>query len=157
MEDLGTVDDVVHIAFKAAIVVALLVGIVSLTPFGGRVVNSIPFFGESTDRASVDYRAQLAGGSGLFGGKASAVPFYKALLRINPLHPGANHELVHYYEGSRRPAPAPLRGVRSPGRWRYLRAGSAAPPESCDGPFLDARLRRATPVARASDRGPRIN
>jgi Tfp pilus assembly protein PilF len=50
------------------------------------------------------YRAQLAGGSGLFGGKASSVPFYKALLRINPLHPGANHELVHYYENCRRPA-----------------------------------------------------
>jgi tetratricopeptide (TPR) repeat protein len=50
------------------------------------------------------FRAQLAGGSGLFGGKASAVPFYKALLRINPLHPGANHELVHFYENFRRPA-----------------------------------------------------
>jgi tetratricopeptide (TPR) repeat protein len=50
------------------------------------------------------YRAQLAGGSGLFGGQASSVPFYKALLRINPLHPGANHELVHYYENARRPA-----------------------------------------------------
>ena len=45
---------------KAAIVVALLVGIVSLTPFGGRVVNSIPLFSESTERASVDYRQQLA-------------------------------------------------------------------------------------------------
>jgi tetratricopeptide (TPR) repeat protein len=50
------------------------------------------------------YRAQLAGGSGLFGGKASAVPFYKALLRVNPLHPGANHELVHFYENFQRPA-----------------------------------------------------
>jgi Tfp pilus assembly protein PilF len=50
------------------------------------------------------YRAQLAGGERLFGGQASSVPFYKALLRINPLHPGANHELVHYYENSRRPA-----------------------------------------------------
>jgi Tfp pilus assembly protein PilF len=50
------------------------------------------------------YRAQLAGGAGLFGGKASSVPFYKALVRINPLHPGANHELLHYYENSRRPA-----------------------------------------------------
>ncbi len=50
------------------------------------------------------HRAQLGGGSGLFGGTAGSVPFYKALLRINPLHPGANHELVHYYEGSRRPA-----------------------------------------------------
>jgi hypothetical protein len=32
------------------------------------------------------------------------VPFYKALLRINPLHPGANHELVHHYDNSSRPA-----------------------------------------------------
>jgi hypothetical protein len=50
------------------------------------------------------YRAQLAGGSGLFGGQVSSVPFYKALLRVNPLHPGANHELVHFYENFRRPA-----------------------------------------------------
>src|SRR5262249_13920584 len=50
------------------------------------------------------FRAQLVGGSGLFGGQASSVPFYKALLRINPLHPGANHELLHFYENSRRPA-----------------------------------------------------
>jgi tetratricopeptide (TPR) repeat protein len=49
-------------------------------------------------------RAQLAGGSGLFGGQVSAVPFYKALLQINPLHPGANHELVHFYENMKRPA-----------------------------------------------------
>ncbi len=49
------------------------------------------------------YRAHLAGGQG-FGGVVGAVPFYKALLRINPLHPGANHELVHYYENARRPA-----------------------------------------------------
>jgi Tfp pilus assembly protein PilF len=34
----------------------------------------------------------------------AAVPYYKALLRINPLHPGANHELVHYYEHLQRPA-----------------------------------------------------
>ena len=50
------------------------------------------------------FRAQLAGGSGLFGGKALSVPFYKALLRVNPLHPGANHELVHFYENFQRPA-----------------------------------------------------
>jgi hypothetical protein len=50
------------------------------------------------------YRAQLAGGSGLFGGQVSAVPFYKALLHLNPLHPGANHELLHFYENYRRPA-----------------------------------------------------
>jgi tetratricopeptide (TPR) repeat protein len=37
-------------------------------------------------------------------GPNSAVPFYKALLRINPLHPGANHELVHHYENIHRPA-----------------------------------------------------
>lgn len=35
---------------------------------------------------------------------AGAVPYYKALLRINPLHPGANHELVHHYENIKRPA-----------------------------------------------------
>jgi tetratricopeptide (TPR) repeat protein len=50
------------------------------------------------------YRAQLAGGAGLFGGQVSSVPFYKALLRIDPLHPAANHELLHYYENCRRPA-----------------------------------------------------
>jgi len=50
------------------------------------------------------YRAQLDGGAELFGGRASSVPFYKALLRINPLHPGANHELLHYAEKCQRPA-----------------------------------------------------
>jgi Tfp pilus assembly protein PilF len=49
------------------------------------------------------YRAVLAGGTG-FGGSVGAVPFYKALLHVNPLHPGANHELVHYYDNTRRPA-----------------------------------------------------
>jgi tetratricopeptide (TPR) repeat protein len=42
-------------------------------------------------------RAQLADGPGM-------IPYYKALLMLNPLHPGANHELVHYYENIRRPA-----------------------------------------------------
>jgi hypothetical protein len=46
------------------------------------------------------WRAQLAGQD---GPHAPAV-FYKALLRINPLHPGANHEFVHYFENIRRPA-----------------------------------------------------
>jgi len=41
---------------------------------------------------------------GFQGGPTEGIPFYKALLRVNPLHPGANHELVHFYEGSRRPA-----------------------------------------------------
>lgn len=43
-------------------------------------------------------RAQIAEGPN------SATPFYKALLRVNPLHPGANHELVHSFENIRRPA-----------------------------------------------------
>ncbi|MBM3980356.1 MAG: hypothetical protein FJ304_08730 [Planctomycetes bacterium] len=46
------------------------------------------------------WRAQLAGAD---GPNATAV-FYKALLRVNPLHPGANHEFVHFYENVRRPA-----------------------------------------------------
>lgn len=44
------------------------------------------------------WRAQLAD-----TGNAKAV-YYKALLRVNPIHPGANHELVHYFENIRRPA-----------------------------------------------------
>ncbi|HEY1186886.1 MAG TPA: hypothetical protein VGE74_04470 [Gemmata sp.] len=46
------------------------------------------------------WRAQLATGD---GPNAAAV-FYKALLRVNPLHPGANHEFVHFYENVKRPA-----------------------------------------------------
>jgi len=42
-------------------------------------------------------RAQLSDGT-------TAVPYYKALLMLNPVHPGATHELVHYYENARRPA-----------------------------------------------------
>lgn len=37
-------------------------------------------------------------------GPNSAVPFHKALLRVNPNHPGAHHELLHHYENIRRPA-----------------------------------------------------
>ena len=46
------------------------------------------------------WRAQLAKGD---GPNATAV-FLKALLRVNPLHPGANHEFVHFFENVRRPA-----------------------------------------------------
>ncbi|MFM8275087.1 MAG: tetratricopeptide repeat protein, partial [Gemmata sp.] len=46
------------------------------------------------------WRAQVASDA---GPNATAV-FYKALLRVNPLHPGANHEFVHFYENVRRPA-----------------------------------------------------
>lgn len=44
------------------------------------------------------WRAQIAEGPN------ATVPIYKALLRLNPLHPGANHELVHFYDNNRRPA-----------------------------------------------------
>jgi Tfp pilus assembly protein PilF len=50
------------------------------------------------------YRAQLGGGENLFGGNSSSAPFYKALVRINALHPAANHELLHHYENIQRPA-----------------------------------------------------
>src|SRR5262245_43502999 len=50
------------------------------------------------DQEAWFWRAQLAE-----DGNAKAV-YYKALLRVNPLHPGANHELVHYFENVRRPA-----------------------------------------------------
>ena len=50
------------------------------------------------------YRAQLACGGRDFGGDVASVPFYKALVRLNPLNPGANHELLHFYEGYQRPA-----------------------------------------------------
>ena len=43
-------------------------------------------------------RAQIA------EGQHGPAPFYKSLLRLNPLHPGANHELVHFFENIRRPA-----------------------------------------------------
>ncbi len=36
-------------------------------------------------------------------GPNAGVPYYKALLRVNPLHAGAHHELVHHYENIRRP------------------------------------------------------
>jgi tetratricopeptide (TPR) repeat protein len=46
------------------------------------------------------WRAQLANGDGPNAGAT----FYKALLRVNPLHPGANHEFVHFFENTQRPA-----------------------------------------------------
>jgi len=50
------------------------------------------------DQEAWYWRAQLAEGTN------GRIPFYKALLRVNPIHPGANHELVHFYENIRRPA-----------------------------------------------------
>ena len=46
------------------------------------------------------WRAQLARD---YGPNGTAV-YYKALLRVNPLHPGANHEFVHFYENVQRTA-----------------------------------------------------
>lgn len=42
-------------------------------------------------------RAQVADGPN------ARVPYFKALLKINPQHPGAHHELLHHYENIRRP------------------------------------------------------
>lgn len=53
-------------------------------------------------------RAKLAGdgrpGNQNGGARVAEVPFHKALLRLNPDHPGSNHELVHIYEALKRPA-----------------------------------------------------
>jgi tetratricopeptide (TPR) repeat protein len=49
-------------------------------------------------------RGLVAANNQLFGGTTASLPFYKALVRINPLHPGATHELVHFYENFQRPA-----------------------------------------------------
>jgi tetratricopeptide (TPR) repeat protein len=68
----------------------------------GTIDNLLAVHDEDTE--AWYFRAQLAGGEGLFGGQVGAVPFYKALLRVDPLHPGANHELVHFYENQHRPA-----------------------------------------------------
>ena len=50
------------------------------------------------DQEAWYYRAKLADSA------TASIPYYKALLRINPVHPGANHELVHFYENIKRPA-----------------------------------------------------
>lgn len=49
-------------------------------------------------------RGLLASNGAFFGGNSASVPFYLALAKLNPLHPGANHELLHHYEHSKRPA-----------------------------------------------------
>jgi tetratricopeptide (TPR) repeat protein len=50
------------------------------------------------------YRAQLGGGENLFGGTMASAIYYKAMIRIAPVHPAANHELLHHYENIQRPA-----------------------------------------------------
>ncbi len=42
-------------------------------------------------------RAQINGGT-------EGAVYYKALLKHNPIHPGASHELVHFFENFKRPA-----------------------------------------------------
>ena len=49
-------------------------------------------------------RGLLAAEGQFFGGKPASAPYYLALTKLNPLHPGANHELLHQYESSKRPA-----------------------------------------------------
>lgn len=60
-------------------------------------------------------RAQIA------EGQYANIPYYKALLKVNPLHPGAHHELVHIYENTRRPALGWKHAegfiASSPGQW----------------------------------------
>ncbi len=63
------------------------------------------------------WRAQLASGD---GPNATAV-FYKALLRVNPLHPGANHEFVHFFENIKRPA------LGWPNAENYIRSSPGIP------------------------------
>src|SRR5579862_833133 len=46
-------------AFKAAAMVAVVFGAVSVTPFGDRIVSVLPFFGGSVDRGNVIYRERL--------------------------------------------------------------------------------------------------
>lgn len=61
------------------------------------------------------YRAQIA------EGQYASIPYYKALLKVNPLHPGAHHELVHIYENTKRPALGWKHAegyiASSPGQW----------------------------------------
>src|SRR5437763_11285715 len=95
-------------------------------------------------------RAQLAamsnGMGGLFGGSAASVPFYKALLKVNPLHPGANHELVHFYEGFQRPALG----------WPHAEAYIASSPGLPHAFHMQAHLAtRIGKWAKASDRSAR--
>jgi O-antigen ligase len=45
---------------KATAIVVLIVAALSLTPFGERLIDSLPFFGGTADRGSVVYRQNLA-------------------------------------------------------------------------------------------------
>jgi tetratricopeptide (TPR) repeat protein len=82
-------------------------GLLGATGLDERRKNAAQALDEMITIYDDDEEAWYARGAihgGFQGGPKEGVPFYKALLRINPRHPGANHELVHFYEGSRRPA-----------------------------------------------------
>ncbi len=60
-------------------------------------------------------RAQIA------EGQHGSIAMYKALLRVNPYHPGANHELVHAFENIRRP------GLGWPHAVKYIESSPGLP------------------------------
>jgi len=61
------------------------------------------------------HRAQVAEGPN------AAVPYYKALLRVAPLHAGGHHELIHHYEGIKRP------GLGWPHAVKYIESAPGIP------------------------------
>ena len=63
------------------------------------------------------WRAQLAKQDGTY----AAAVFYKALLKVDPLHPGANHEFVHFFENIRRP------GLGWPYAENYMKSSPGMP------------------------------
>ncbi len=58
----------------------------------------------SDDEEAWMMRGIMASDGNFFGGKPAGAPYYLAVTRLNPLHPGANHELLHQYESSKRPS-----------------------------------------------------
>lgn len=48
-------------------------------------------------------RGNLAADDKFFGGNPASALYYLSVIKLNPLHPGANHELLHRYEYGQRP------------------------------------------------------
>jgi hypothetical protein len=63
------------------------------------------------------WRAQIARSDG----RHAPAVFYKALLKVNPLHPGANHEFVHFFENIQRP------GLGWPYAENYIKSSPGIP------------------------------
>jgi pentatricopeptide repeat protein len=57
-------------------------------------------------------RGLFAADDKFFGGNTASTPYYLYVIKLNPLHPGANHELLHRYEYSQRPSLGWLYSVR---------------------------------------------